>query len=129
MKDPWLGFVNEEIDKHARPIVGMDRVRARQELLDRTASSFPFPLEVSFRGVVDDDREIDDTTYLVIEPAALRERALEVLGGVLVPSKRPLYEGSVVEATCRLADPDTYALDAGVLATGGELKAEVPIEP
>lgn len=129
MKDPWLGFVNEEVAKHPGPIAGMDRARARQALLDRAATSFPFPLEISFRGVVADRLEVDEETYLLMEPTALSDEALEVLGGVLVPSERRLYEGSVAEIECRLADPDTYTVDDGVLAVDGDLQAVVPIEP
>lgn len=129
MKDAWLGFVNEEVSKHPAPLDGMDRARAREQLLERAATSFPFPLEVSFRGVVDDRIEIDGDWHLILEPTALSDHAREVLGGVLVPSERCLYEGSVAEVTCRLADPDRYALDEGVLAVDGDLQAEVPIEP
>lgn len=129
MKDPWLGFVNEEVAKHPGPLAGMDRARARQALLDRAATSFPFPLEISFRGVVADRIELDDQPHLLLEPTALSEDALEVLGGVLVPSERCLYEGSVAKVECRLADPDTYTVDEGVLAVDGDLQAVVPIEP
>lgn len=129
MLDPWLGFVNEEVSKHPGPLAGMDRVRARQELLDRAATSFPFPLEVTFRAVVADRVEIDGTPHLLLEPTGLSDDALGVLGGVLVPSQRRLYSGSVTEVKCQLADPDTYAFDEGVLATGGSLQAIVPIEP
>ncbi len=129
MKDPWLGFVNEEVAKHPGPLAGMDRARARQSLLERAATSFPFPLDVSFRGVVTDRVEVDGSPCLVLEPTALSEEARDVLGGVLVPSERLLYEGSVAEVECRLADPDTYDLDDGVLSVDGELQAVVPIEP
>lgn len=129
MKDPWLGFVNEEVAKHPGPLAGMERARARQELLDRAATSFPFPLEVSFRAIVTDRVDVQGAKHLVMEPTGLSSEAQEVLGGILVPSKRRLYEGSVAEVQCRLADPDTYALEKGVLAVDGDLQAVVPIEP
>lgn len=129
MSDPWVGFVNEEISKHPAPDAGMDRVRARQQLLDRAASSFPFPLEITFRGVVADRVEVRGRWHLLLEPTGMSEEALDVLGGVLVPSDRRLYEGSVADVTCRLADPDDYEVDQGVLAVDGQLDATVPIEP
>lgn len=129
MLDPWLGFVNEEIARRSGPLTRMERSRVRQQLLDRAATSFPFPLDVAFRGVVADRVEVRDQPHLLLEPTALCEDALEVLGGVLVPSDRRLYEGSVAEVECRLADPDSYALDEGVLAVEGTLQAIVPIEP
>lgn len=129
MLDPWLGFVNEEVAKHPGPLAAMDRSRVRQQLLDRAATSFPFPLEVSFRAVVADRIELDGTPHLILEPTALSEEALDVLGGVLVPSDRELYEGSVTEVACHLADPDTYAVTEGVLAVDGDLQTIVPIEP
>lgn len=129
MMDPWLGFVNEQVARRDQSGATLESARLRQSILDRSASSFPFPLAVSFRGVVTGRREHASRSYLVVEPAKLCEQALEALGGVLLPTDRGLRQGSVVEVRCRLADPDTYWMDEGVLARDAEIDAIVPIEP
>lgn len=128
MKDPWLGFVNEQVAQTTMGEAQVERFRLRQTILDRTACSFPFPLEISFRAVVDDRVEHAHEDYLLVEPEGLCEEAIEVIGGVLLPTERRLQPGSVVQASCHLADPDTYWTDQGVLAEDAEIDALVPIE-
>ncbi len=127
--DPWLGFVNEQVAQTTVSGPGLEQARLRQTILDRSACSFPFPLEVRFRGVVVDQIEHEAEPYLLVQPSLLRPEANEALGGILVPSPRDLQAASVVEVACHLADPDTYWLDDGVLALDAEIEAIVPIEP
>lgn len=128
MIDPWLGFVNEQVQEARIAGPGLERARLRQSILDRSACSFPFPLEISFRGVVAERVDHQGEPHLLLEPSLMCEDAVEVLGGVLVPSDRGLREGSVVETRCHLADPDSYWIDEGVLAERAEIEALVPIE-
>lgn len=127
--DPWLGFVNEQVDQASVSGPGLERARLRQTILDRSACSFPFPLEITFRGIVVERVEHEGRSHLLVAPSRLREEAIEALGGILVPSDRRLRPASVVEVTCWLADPDSYWLDDGVLAEDADIEAEVPIEP
>lgn len=127
--DPWLGFVNEQINQASVTGPGLEDARLRQTILDRSACSFPFPLEISFRGIVVDRVEHEGEPHLLVAPSRLCEAAIEALGGILVPCERRLRPASVVEVDCALADPDTYWLDDGVLAKEAELTADVPIEP
>lgn len=129
MVDPWLGFLNEAFSEDPAPDAEVTRVRRRQEVLDRAACSFPFPLEITVRATVVDHCEIDGQPHLVLAPTGLCEDALETLGGLVIPSERKLFAGSIVEATCALADPDDYWLDEGMLALSAALDAIVPIEP
>ncbi|MDX1611472.1 MAG: hypothetical protein R3185_03820 [Candidatus Thermoplasmatota archaeon] len=128
MVDPWIGFLNEEAKSCPSRSHELERSCFRREVLDRTASSFPFPLEVSFRAVVMDRCHLAGEDYLVLGPTPLSGEALDLLGGVLVPCPRELFPGSVVDVTCALADPDTYDLDLGVLAEACQLTAIVPLE-
>lgn len=128
MMDPWLGFVNEQVSGTSDAGRQLESARLRQQILDRSACSFPFPLEVSFRGIVAGRCTHANRPYLVVEPVLLHDEAVEVLGGILLPSTRGLQEGSVVETTCYLADPDTYFTDEGVLAERADVDAIVPIE-
>jgi hypothetical protein len=126
--DPWLGFVNEQVNQASLSGPGLEGARLRQTILDRSACSFPFPLEISFRGVVVDRVEHEGRPHLLVAPSLLCEEAIEALGGILVPSDRQLRAASVLDVECRLADPDTYWLDDGVLACEADIEAEVPIE-
>ncbi|PSG98345.1 hypothetical protein BRD56_00940 [Thermoplasmatales archaeon SW_10_69_26] len=129
MIDPWLGFVNEQVSQTTASGPGLEGARLRQTILDRSACSFPFPLEISFRGIVVDRVEHEGEPHLLVAPSRLRQEAVEVLGGILLPSDRQLRPASVVEVDCHLADPDAYWLDDGVLACRAALEAVVPIEP
>jgi hypothetical protein len=107
----------------------LGREMCRQLVLDRCATAFPFPLHVSFRGVVVGRRHHQGRDHIVVSPVALTGEALRVLGGVLVPTARNLFPGAVVDVRCNLADPDEYALDEGLLAEIGEIDVVVPVEP
>jgi hypothetical protein len=127
--DPWLGFVNEQVNQASVSGPGLEGARLRQTILDRSACSFPFPLEIAFRGVVVERVEHEGEGHLLVAPSRLCEAAIEALGGILIPCDRQLRPASVVEVRCWLADPDTYWLDDGVLASRADVEATVPIEP
>lgn len=129
MMDPWLGFVNEQVSERGNAGTALEQARLRQRILDRSACSFPFPLEVTFRAVVAEQCEHANRPYLLAEPVLMRDEAVDVLGGILLPSTRDLREGSVLDVVCHLADPDTYHTDQGILAEDADLDAVVPIEP
>lgn len=129
MADPWISFLNEEVAKRPALERSLGKEFLRQMVLDRTASAFPFPLEVRFRGIVVGRRTLEGREYLLVGPASLSGEALRVLGGVLVPCERNLYPGAVVDISCCVTDPDDYDLDEGILASEAEVRAIVPLEP
>lgn len=129
MLDPWIGFLNEELATRQQDQRPLGRQHLRRQVLDRVACNFPFPLEVSFKGLVVGREVIDGQHYLVVAPTSLAPRAFEILGGVLLPTDRQLYPGAVVDVSCALADPDTYQRDAGMLAIDAWIDAIVPVEP
>lgn len=129
MLDPWIGFLNEELATCSPDQRPLGRECLRQEILDRAACNFPFPLEVRFRALVVGREVIDGHHHLVLHPTSLMQEAFEILGGVLVPTDRPLFPGAVVDVTCSLADPDRYDRASGILAIDAWIDTIVPVEP
>jgi len=127
--DPWLGFVNEHVREMSTGGRQIEQAQVRRALLDRTACSFPFPLDVRCRGVVAERRECRGQPHLLVEPSRMSRHALDILGGLLVPCSRGLMPDAVVDVECRLADPDDYHLGDGVLAIDATVEAIVPLEP
>jgi hypothetical protein len=68
MIDPWFGFLNEQVAPTQVPQATIEKACMRQRVLDRAACSFPFPLEVAFRGTVTDTTTIDGQDCAAYSP-------------------------------------------------------------
>lgn len=125
----WLRFFNEEANDLAPLERVLGREFLRQILLGEAATSFPFPHQVEFRGVVTARRDVDGVAHIEVAPAGLDETALQILGGILVPCERRLHPGAVVRVRAQLVDPDEYDTDVGIRAVDPQMDVELAVEP
>lgn len=126
----------------------MDRGLLRRVLLDALRETQGFPLRTEFRGLVVGERLLTaaapladgpgNTTlvagerrYLEVVPLEYSEETYGLLGPVLVPTDRPLQEGSLLALAVTLQEPPRGApAEGALLALELEsLHAHVAVEP
>lgn len=139
----WLAFVNREAQELGA-LSNLPKDVLRGHLRDRLKESFAFPLRLELRCLVVGERRLEatvpdpaggaalarQTRHLEVVPEGITREAAALTGPLLVPTDRPLQEGSVVRVRFLLDDPAT--LTPGGPALIGQLvdmKVDVAVEP
>ncbi|HVL86836.1 MAG TPA: hypothetical protein VM681_02315 [Candidatus Thermoplasmatota archaeon] len=130
--DDWLSFLNAEARSLKTLASEADKGDLRCALVDALVSQYKFPMKVTFRGYVARERVIKkikvragdggteeaDKPYLEVVPERYSQEAWDLLGGILVPMKRGLQPGSVLELTLDIQSPKRYKLSPpGILSS------------
>lgn len=139
----WLSFVNRE----AQELVALSNLPKdvlRAHLRDRLKETFAFPVKLELRCLVVGERYVESSVdtagpsvsvtrqarHLEVVPEGITREAAALTGPLLVPTDRPLQEGSVVRVRFLLEDPS--AVGPGGPALVGQLvdmKVDVAVEP
>jgi len=126
----------------------MDRSLLRRVLHDVLRETEHFPLEAEFEALVVGERMhaapaatqnapgvpglalTGTRRYLEVVPTGYAPEALDLLGPILIPTDRPLQEGSLLTASVGLLDPADHPVPSGgLLAERCSMRVRVAVEP
>lgn len=102
-----------------------EKTELRRALIEAFEDDFPFPLKATFKAYVVRERlvkrvkvkagpggtEEESQPCLEVVPERFGKEAYDLLGGILVPFKRRLEPGSVLELTVELRSLSKYRLN------------------
>lgn len=147
LPEKWVHFANVEAAQLLKFAGGMDPALLRRVLVDALRETHGFPLRTEFQGLVIGQRSQQATShvpdaqgkstlamqgeqrYLEVVPSGCSEETYRLLGPVLVPTDRPLQEGSLLSVSVTVRDPQPNE-DAALVAESLEmLRAHVAVEP